>query len=70
MIPPIRRQIAGNRSNHHCTNYNSMMTRRNPGRNISGTTYKNSNKRITMRKKLLTILNVTWPHTDVICLLC
>jgi len=49
MIPPIRRQITRNRSNHYCTNYNSMMTRRNPGRNISRITHKDSNKRTTMR---------------------
>ena len=49
MIPSIWRQITGNRSNYYRTNYNSMMTRRNPGRNISRITNKDSNERTAMR---------------------
>ena len=44
MIPSIWRQIAGDRSNYYCINCNSMMTRRNPGRNISTITHEDSNK--------------------------
>ena len=42
-------QITGDRSNYYRTNYNSVMTRRNPRRNISRITHKDSNKRATMR---------------------
>ena len=49
MIPLIWRQIAGDRSNYYCINYNSVLTRRNPGKKISSITHKDSNKRITMR---------------------
>ena len=49
MIPPIGRQLIRNWSYHHCINHNSMMTRRNPGRNTSRTAHKNSNERLTMR---------------------
>ena len=49
MIPPIWWQIIRNWSSLHCADYNSMMTGRNPGRNISRFTHKNSKKRRTIR---------------------
>lgn len=49
MISPIRRHFIRNWSNHHCINYNSMMTRCNPRGNLPRTTHENSNYRPTMR---------------------
>ena len=42
-------QSIRNRSNHHIINYNPLITRRHPGRNIPRITHKDSYKRSTMR---------------------
>jgi len=48
MISSVQQHIR-NCSNHHPINYNSMMMRRNLGRNISRITHKNSHKTSMMR---------------------
>ena len=57
-VPPIWQQIIGNRSNHYHINHNSLMTRRNPGRNFSWITHKNSNRRITMRNNSIYCIRI------------
>ena len=60
MIPPIRWQTTGDWSNHHRINHNSLMTRRNPRRNIPRTTYKNSNKRTTIGAIITVLTIIQW----------
>jgi hypothetical protein len=62
MIPSVRQQTTRNRSNHHPTSYNSVMTRCNSRGNKQRTTHINSYKRTTMRDNSIYCLrNPTLP---------